>query len=81
MDPEVVAPAFKVNVVDVTGAGDGWNAGLLVGLYKGWSVEVCITVANAVGALVVTKPGAITALPYRKELNKFLHDNGIGISV
>lgn len=78
---EVTAPAFKVNVVDVTGAGDGWNAGLLVGLYKGWSIEQCITVANAVGALVVTKPGAITALPYRDELNKFLHDNGIEVSV
>ena len=79
--PEVSAPAFKVNVVDVTGAGDGWNAGLLVGLYKDWSIEQCITVANAVGALVVTKPGAITALPYRDELNRFLRENNIEISV
>lgn len=78
---EVSASAFKVNVVDVTGAGDGWNAGLLVGLHRGWDIEQCITVANAVGALVVTKPGAITALPSRDELNKFLHEKGVGISI
>jgi sugar/nucleoside kinase (ribokinase family) len=79
--PEVSAPAFKVDVVDVTGAGDGWNAGLLVGLCKGYGIEQCITIANAVGALVTTKPGAITALPYKDELNRFLHENGFEISV
>ncbi|MEM2940414.1 MAG: sugar kinase [Thermoproteota archaeon] len=79
--PEVSAPAFKVNVVDATGAGDGWNAGLLVGLCRGLEIENCIKVANAVGALVVTKPGAITALPYRDELNRFLYENNVDISL
>lgn len=79
--PEISAPAFKVNVVDATGAGDGWNAGLLVGLCKDLEVEQCIKVANAVGALVVTKPGAITALPYRDDLNKFLYENNVEISL
>lgn len=78
---EVSAPAFKVNVVDVTGAGDGWNAGLLVSLCKGLEIEHCIKVANAVGALVVTKPGAITALPYRDDLNRFLYENNVEISL
>ena len=68
----IYAPAFKVKAIDTTGAGDGWNAGLLVGLLKDWDLEKCVKVANAVGALVVTKRGAITALPYRDELNKFL---------
>ena len=63
--------AFKVNAVDTTGAGDGWNAGLLVGLLSEWDLETCVTVANAVGAFVVTKHGAITALPYKNELNSF----------
>jgi len=79
--PEISAPAFKVNVVDVTGAGDGWNAGLLVGLCKGLEIEQCIKIANAVGALVVTKPGATTALPYRDDLNRFLHENNVGINL
>ena len=78
---EISSPAFQVKAVDTTGAGDGWNAGLLVGLCKGWELEKCITVANAVGALVVTKHGAITAMPYREELNNFLRDKGIDFEV
>ena len=77
----VYIPAFKVKPVDTTGAGDGWNAGLLVGLLRGWDLETCVTVANAVGALVVTKPGAITALPYRSELNDFLKERGANLKV
>jgi len=79
--PEAYAPAFKVKAVDATGAGDGWNAGLLAGLCKGLDVEQCVRVANAVGALVVTKPGAITALPSRGELNRFLKKNNVKISI
>jgi len=75
------APAFKVNVVDVTGAGDGWNAGLLVGLIHGRRYEDCVRIANAVGAFVVTRLGAITALPYKNELNQFLKDNGIDLKL
>jgi len=74
-------PAFKVKAVDTTGAGDGWNAGLLVGLLKGWDPKTCITVANAVGALVVTKRGAITALPYKSELNDFLKEHDVNFKV
>jgi len=77
----VQAPAFKVKAVDTTGAGDGWNAGLLVGLCKGWDLEKCVTVANALGAMVVTKRGAITAMPYKKELKAFLKRTGIEIEI
>jgi sugar/nucleoside kinase (ribokinase family) len=59
----VSKPAFNVEVVDTTGAGDGWAAGFEFGLVKRLSLETCVTVANAVGALTVTKRGAITALP------------------
>jgi len=68
----VQVPAFEVRPIDTTGAGDGWNAGLLVGLCKGWDLEKCATVANAIGALVVTRRGAITAMPNEEELKTFL---------
>lgn len=71
---KIVLPAFRVKPIDTTGAGDGWNAGLLVGLIKKWDLKKCITVANGIGALVVTKRGAITALPYKDELEKFLRE-------
>ena len=56
-EKKIEGPAFRVKPVDTTGAGDGWNAGLLVGLVRGWSLEKCVTVANAIGALVVTRRG------------------------
>lgn len=77
----VQAPAFKVKAFDTTGAGDGWNAGLLVGLCKDWDVQKCVIVANAIGALAVTKRGAITALPCKRELNAFLRRNDIDIEI
>jgi len=77
----VHVPAFKVRAIDTTGAGDGWNAGLLVGILKEWDLETCVIVANAVGALVVTKRGAITALPYKNELNSFLEQQKVGLRI
>jgi len=77
----VQASAFKVKAVDTTGAGDGWNAGLLIGLAKHWDLEKCATVANAIGALVVTKRGAITALPCKEELTAFLKRNDTDIEI
>jgi len=77
----VQMPAFRVKAIDTTGAGDGWNAGLLVGLCKGWDLEKCATVANALGALVVTKRGAITAMPYKQELIEFLKHTDTKIEI
>jgi len=79
--PEISVPAFKVDVIDTTGAGDGWDAGLLVALLRGFGLEECATIANAVGALVVTKRGAITALPYKDELNQFLMHHDIKLKI
>ncbi len=73
-------PGFSVRVVDTTGAGDGFVAGLLVGLLeqKGdWSreaIEQALRLANAVGALVCTRRGAIPALPTRSRVMRFFRE-------
>ncbi len=64
--------AFAVNVVDTTGAGDGFNAGLIVGLIKGMNIREAVRQGTAVASLVITKIGAMTALPTEKELSQFL---------
>jgi sugar/nucleoside kinase (ribokinase family) len=51
-------PAFEVDVVDTTGAGDAFAAGFVAGVYQGWSLEKTARFANAVGALCVTGLGA-----------------------
>ncbi|MCF2142937.1 MAG: carbohydrate kinase [Candidatus Heimdallarchaeota archaeon] len=65
-------PSFEVPVVDTTGAGDGFNAGFIFGLSQGMSLEEAGILGNAVGALVIGKKGAMTALPTITELKAFL---------
>jgi len=51
-------PAFRVERVDATGAGDAFAAGFVAGILKGASPEEAGRLANAVGALAVTRVGA-----------------------
>ena len=57
VDGEIV-PAYKVNVVDTTGAGDTWFAGLLTGLIKGMAIEDAARLANRAAADCCTALGA-----------------------
>lgn len=73
-------PAFNVNVVDTTGAGDAFVAGFIHqichygirGLNDPEIIKKMVTYASAVGALSVTKMGALTAQPTADEVEKFL---------
>ncbi len=60
-------PAFKVNVVDSTGAGDAFMGGLSYGLLQGWEHHRVGLFANACAALCCTKVGA-RAMGRRKEV-------------
>jgi sugar/nucleoside kinase (ribokinase family) len=55
-------PAIPVPVVDGTGSGDAFAAGLLFGTLHGWPFERSVRFANAVGALSVTAVGAVAGL-------------------
>jgi len=65
-------PAFKVRAVDDTGAGDAFAAGLLVGLLHGMSLKQSALLANAVGALKVSKAGTVRGMPALAEVKTFL---------
>jgi len=65
-------PAFRVEVVDTTGAGDAFCAGLLYGYLRGWDACLCGTLANACGALAAAVYGAGLELPGRADLLRFL---------
>lgn len=78
-------PAFSVDVVDTTGAGDSFVAGFVHQLCKYGikclsdpkKAKQIVQYASAVGALTTTKPGAIAAQPTPSEVEKFLrlHQN------
>lgn len=52
------SPAYDVNVVDTTGAGDTFHGAFIYGLLEGWSVERTLDFANAAAALCCTELGA-----------------------
>jgi ribokinase len=68
-------PAFPVDVVDTTGAGDAFTAGLIFGRLYGLSLPATGTLANALGGLAAAVYGAGTALPGKAEVIRFLNDN------
>ena len=62
-------PAFGVEVVDTTGAGDCFVGGFLAGLQRGMSCLDAARLANGAGALSVSKLGAVAGLmPLRATL-------------
>jgi fructokinase len=79
---------FHVVLVEATGAGDGFNSGVIAGLLEkvksasdrrfeldslsASDVEKIVQRANAIGALTCTRAGAIPALPTAAETIEFL---------
>lgn len=71
------SPAFQVDCLDTTGAGDAFHGGFIYGLLTGLSVEDTLRLANAVAALKCRAVGARTALPTLEELRSFLEADPI----
>ena len=71
-DRELWLPAYAIEPVDATGAGDAYVAGFLTGLVQGWDLEQMARFANAVGALCVTAMGATTAVRSLEETLQFM---------
>lgn len=51
-------PAISTQVVDTTGAGDFYAAGVLYGVAKGWDLERCGRMGSAAAAAVISQMGA-----------------------
>lgn len=69
---ETILPAFPVEVVDTTGAGDAFSGTLSVAIADGLSLEEAVRRANAAGALTVTRLGTMPIMPTRQEVDAFL---------
>jgi ribokinase len=69
-DDERHIPAPRVDVVDVTGAGDAFAGGLMVALAEGQNIHRALEFATCVAALSVTKIGVVNALPTRAEADR-----------
>lgn len=71
-DRVVHSPAFHVETVDTTGAGDVFRAGLIYGILRRWPAERTLRFANAAAAMSCTKLGAMTSVPALSEVEALL---------
>jgi ribokinase len=63
---------YKVKALDTTAAGDFFNGALAVALAEGKSLVEAARFANAAAAISVTRMGAQTSAPTRKEIERML---------
>ncbi|GBD94188.1 2-dehydro-3-deoxygluconokinase [bacterium BMS3Abin05] len=68
----VYAPGFRIHPVDTTGSGDAFMAAVVVEWLREVPLREILEFANAVGAYVATKEGAVPAYT-RSEILKFKH--------
>jgi len=71
-------PAFSVDAVDTTGAGDAFHGAFAAGLASGKRWPELLTYAAAAGALCCAKYGARPAIPSAKEVDQFLKKHQMG---
>ncbi|MBS4206656.1 ribokinase [Bacillus sp. FJAT-50079] len=67
----VQVPAYKVEAVDTTGAGDSFTGALAVYLAEGLPLKEAVEKSSIVGSYCVTKRDVIPGLPTREKLEEF----------
>jgi sulfofructose kinase len=67
-----ICPAFRVDVVDTTGAGDAFHGALALMIAEGQPIARAVKVATAVAGLKCTRLGSRAGLPTRADLDAFL---------
>ncbi|MCK4282814.1 MAG: carbohydrate kinase family protein [Candidatus Brocadiae bacterium] len=76
---EFHTPAFEVDVVDTTGAGDVFHGAYIVGLLKGWRPEQIAVFASAAAAMACTALGGRAGVGGHPETLAFCRHRGANI--
>lgn len=72
---QVIIPAYQVDAVDTTAAGDAFVGAFAVGITSGLSDQEAAIFASKVSAIVVTREGAQQSLPTREEVDQIFLSN------
>ena len=62
-------PVDRINAIDTTAAGDTFCGAFCVGLSEGLSIHDAVYFANTAAGITVTREGAQSSIPYRKEID------------
>lgn len=68
-DDDRIYPCRKVKAVDCVAAGDTFNGAFVVALAEGAGCAEAIAFAQKAAAISVTRPGAQSSVPFRKEIH------------
>jgi len=71
-ETSIDVPAYEVDIVDGTGAGDAFTAGFIHGYLEGWDLERTTRFASAIGALATTAVGTTTGIKNYQQVRDFL---------
>ncbi len=72
----ISCPAFPIEIVDTTGAGDVFHGGYLFGLLQKWPLKDTIRFASATAALKCRRLGGRAGIPRLSEVQQFLQARG-----
>jgi ribokinase len=72
-------PAYGVDAIDSTGAGDVFSGTLATFLAEGMSIEDAVMMAIASASLSVTRMGAQMSAPFRSEIEDFMNSAPLGM--
>lgn len=75
-DRFVHQPAFRIDAVDTTGAGDIFRAGFIYALLRGQGPEAILRFACAAAAVSCTRRGAINSVPGLDDIERLMAGAG-----
>ncbi len=73
-------PAFSIEVVDTTGAGDVFHGAYIVGLLHGWDLRMVALFSTAVSALKCQRLGGRAPIPTFDQVMAFLREREIELA-
>lgn len=65
-------PAFEVQAVDTTAAGDTFTGYFLAGILEGMSISEVMRRSAKAASITVTRAGAVPSIPFREEVEQAL---------
>ena len=69
---EYYQPAFEVQTVDKTAAGDTFTGYFLAGILEGLSISEVMRRSAKAASITVTRAGAVPSIPFREEVEQVL---------
>jgi sulfofructose kinase len=77
----ISTPAFKVDAVDTTGAGDVFHGAYACGVLWGWPLRDTLSFASAAAALKCREMGGRKGIPEVDEVLAFLEERAVSLAV